>query len=106
MTVYKQIDIFSDIIALDLGIVHPTVAVAPRDERPKSIDEALASMTEDESTKCKRKFRKLLRGVASKKRICRMSKSSKRLEVMMDIRNRAWEVIVSKNNYELADNDE
>ena len=28
MSVYNQIDVFGDIIALDLGIIHPTVANA------------------------------------------------------------------------------
>ena len=103
---YTQIDVFSDIIALDLGIVHPTIAVAPRNEMPKSIDEALKSMTKDESLRCRRKFRKILRGISSKKRILRMSRASKRREVMMEMRNRAWNVVASKHNYELADNDE
>jgi hypothetical protein len=106
MNAYRQIEVFSDIIALDLGIVHPKISAAPRDERPKSIDEALKSMTKDESSRCRRKFRKILRAIASKKRICRMSRASKRLEVMMDIRNRAWSVVAAKHNYELADNDE
>lgn len=106
MSAYKQIDIFSDMIALDLGVIHPTIASASRDERPRSIDEALASMTKDESLRCRRKFRKILRGILSKKRIDRLSNRSKRGHVMMEVRQRAWELVSKKHNYELADNDE
>ena len=106
MSAYKQIDIFSDMIALDLGIIHPTIAGAFRDEKPRSIDEALASMTKDESRACRRKFRKILRRIFSKKRIDRLSNRSKRGHVMMEVRQRAWSQVVEKHNYKLADNDE
>jgi len=106
MSAYNQIDIFSDIIALDLGIIHPTIACAFRDEKPKSIDEALESMTKDESRRCRRKFRKILRDILSEKRIRRLSNRSKRGHVMMEVRQRAWTQVSEKHNYKLADNDE
>jgi len=106
VSVYNQIDVFGDIIALDLGIIHPTVANAALHERPKGIDEALKSMTKDESLRCRRKFRKILKSLVNKKMVRRLSNLSKRHLVMMEIRQRAWHLVNKSNNYGLADNDE
>lgn len=100
---YQQIDIFSDLIALDLGIIHPTIANVSKDERPGSINEALSSMTVDESRRCRRKFRKLVRQHSRSEFRKRWSSRRKRSEVMMQIRNMAWDVV---SNQDLRDNDE
>jgi siroheme synthase (precorrin-2 oxidase/ferrochelatase) len=104
---YKQIDIFSDLIALQLGVVHPTIACAGREERPKSIDEALASMTASESRTCRRKFRKLLRqrNVPDETRR-RWTRKRCRSEVMLSLRARAWDVMSQSSGSQLSDNDE
>lgn len=100
---YHQIDIFSDLIALDLGIIHPTVANASKDERPGSIDDALSSMTIDESRRCRRKFRKLVRQHSRPEFRKRWSSRRKRSEVMLQLRSMAWAVA---GNQALQDNDE
>ena len=103
---YRQIDIFSDLIALQLGIVHPTVATASKEERPRSIDEALASMSDNEARTCKRKFRKILRKCKSKsKHSDRWNSRRKRNEVFLNVRGRAWDAVTSSGT-KLADNDE
>ena len=56
-----QINVFSDLIALQLGIIHPTIAEARASDIPKSIDLALESLTCEESRICRRKFRKISR---------------------------------------------
>ena len=100
---YQQIDIFSDLIALDLGIIHPTIAAASKDERPGSINEALASMTDNESRCCRRKFRKLVRQHSRPEFRKRWSSRRKRSEVMMQLRSMAWSTLDDQN---LRDNDE
>ena len=100
---YHQVDIFSDLIALDLGIIHPTVAVASKDERPGSINEALASMTAEESRKCRRKFRKLVRQSSRPEFRKKWGARRKRSEGMLRVRALAWEKL---NNKDLSDNDE
>ena len=102
---YKQIDIFSDLIALQLGIIHPTIAAASKDDRPGSIDDALSSMTADESRRCRRKFRKIVRQRSKAEFRKRWSSRRKRSEVFMEIRSRAWDV-ASANGWQLSDNDE
>jgi hypothetical protein len=103
---FKQIDIFSDLIALDVGIVHPTVALATAEECPRSIDEALASLSAKESRACKRKFRKLLRSCKRKSKFSgRWSARKGRAEVLLKIRVQAWNVIRSADNQQ-PDNDE
>ena len=103
---YKQIEIFSDLIALQLGIVHPTVATALKEERPKSIDEALASLSAGESRACKRKFRKLLRSCKRKSKFSdRWNARRGRYEVLVKIRGQAWDVVMSSGNQH-PDNDE
>lgn len=104
---YRQIDIFSDIIALDLGIIHPTVACAWKDERPRSIDEALSTMTPEDARKCRRKFRKIARELhrcsSAKRNKHSWSPRRKRAEVMAHIRCLAWDMIGS---IEGGDNDQ
>lgn len=102
---YKQIDIFSDLIALQLGIIHPTIAAASKDDRPGSINDALSSMTDEESRRCRRKFRKIVRQRSKPEFRKRWSSRRKRSEVLMEIRNRAWNV-ASANGWKLSDNDE
>ena len=104
---YRQIEIFSDLIALQLGIVHPTIATASKEERPRSIDEALASMSDDESRTCRRKFRKILRKCKSKnKNSDRWNQKRRRNEVFLSVRGRAWDVVQSASNNQHPDNDE
>lgn len=100
---YQQIDIFSDLIALDLGIIHPTIANASRDERPGSLNEAFASMTADEARRCRRKFRKLVRQHSRPEFRKRWSSRRKRSEVMLHLRNMAWDAV---KNQDIRDNDE
>ncbi len=100
---YDQIDIFSDLIALQLGIIHPTVSCANKDDRPGSIDEALASMSDSESRECRRKFRKLFRKRSRPEFRKRWSSRRKRSEAMFELRKQAW-TMVDKNN--VSDNDE
>lgn len=100
---YEQIDIFSDLIALQLGIIHPTIACASKDNRPGSIDEALDSMTSAESKICRRKFRKLVRQRSRPEFRKRWSARRKRSEAMFELRNRAWNMVDRTNT---CDNDE
>lgn len=103
---FKQIDIFSDLIALGVGIVHPAVTHATAEECPRSIDEALASLSVKESRACKRKFRKLLRSCKRKSKFSgRWSARRGRAEVLLKIRGQAWNVIQSADNQQ-PDNDE
>jgi hypothetical protein len=103
---YKQIDIFSDLIALQLGVVHPTIAGASKEERPRSIDEALASMSDDEARACKRKFRKILRSCKKKsKSSVNWNNLRRRNEVALKIRGCAWDMLLSSSNQH-SDNDE
>jgi hypothetical protein len=101
---YLQIDIFSDLIALDLGIVHPTIALAARQDRPKSIDEALSSMTSKESRRTRRKFRKLVRNI-HKQKLNKTSIRRRRVDVMLAIRRQAWSMVKS-HSADSGDNDE
>ena len=104
---YRQIEIFSDLIALQLGIVHPTIASASKEERPRSIDEALDSMSDEEARTCKRKFRKILRACKSKSKYSDLWNSRRRRsEVLLTIRGRAWDVVQSASNNQHPDNDE
>jgi len=100
---YKEIDIFSDLIALRLGIIHPTIACASKDERPGGIDESLASMTAEESRCCRRKFRKLMRSRGRPESRQRWTPRRKRSEAMLEVRLRAWNMI---DNQQISDNDE
>jgi len=100
---YEQIDIFSDLIALQLGIIHPTIACASKEDRPGSIDEALASMSNDDSRACRRKFRKLFRKRSRPEFRKRWSSRRKRSEAMLEVRRRAWNMVDVKN---VCDNDE
>ena len=103
---YRQIEIFSDLIALQLGIVHPTIAAVSKEERPRSIDEALASLSAEESRACKRKFRKLLRSCKRKSKLSgRWSARRGRTEVFLKIRGWAWDVVQSADNQQ-PDNDD
>jgi hypothetical protein len=103
---YRQIDIFSDLIALQLGIVHPTISSASKEERPRSIDEALASMSDDEARACKRKFRKLLRSCKKKNKNSKnWNLRRRRSEVTMNVRGRAWDLVSASGNQH-PDNDE
>ena len=61
MSQNTQVDVFSDLIALQIGIIHPKIFKARMCDNPLSIDNALASMTVQEARVCKRKFRKLFR---------------------------------------------
>jgi hypothetical protein len=98
---YKQIDLFSDLVALQLGIIHPTISNASKSDRPGSINEAFESMTEDEVRSCKRKFRKVLRNSRFGSSSKRMSPKRKRLAVMMEVRTLAWNAFDAS-----SDNDE
>lgn len=100
---YEQIDIFSDLIALQRGIIHPTLSTASKEDRPGSIDEALASMSKEESRTCRRKFRKLVRQRSRPEFRKRWSARRKRSEANIGIRQRAWEMIDKRN---VQDNDE
>ena len=102
---YKQIDIFSDLVALQLGIIHPTIAAASKEDHPGSINDALESMTADESRRCRRKFRKLVRQRSRPEFRKRWSARRKRSEVMMVIRGKAWD-LAGRNCLDLSDNDE
>jgi len=101
--VYEQIDIFSDLIALQIGIIHPTIAGASKEDRPGSIDEALASMSREESRACRRKFRKLVRRRSRPEFRKRWSSRRKRSEAMLELRRRAWSMVDVSN---VCDNDE
>jgi hypothetical protein len=104
--VFRQIEIFSDLIALQLGIVHPTISTASKEERPRSIDEALTSLSDEESRICKRKFRKLLRACKRKGKFSnRWNARRGRSEVLLKIRGQAWEAFKSGDNQQ-PDNDE
>lgn len=100
---YEQIDIFSDLIALRLGIIHPTLAEASKNDRPGSIDEALASMSAGESRTCRRKFRKLFRQRSRAELRKRWSSRRKRSEAMLELRSRAWNMMDKRDP---QDNDE
>lgn len=102
---YKQIDIFSDLIALQLGVIHPTIAAASKDDHPGSINDALASMTADESRRCRRKFRKLVRQRSRPEFRKRWSSRRKRSEALMVIRGKAWD-LAGTNCIDMSDNDE
>ena len=102
---YKQIDIFSDLVALQLGIIHPTIAAASKEDHPGSINDALTSMTTEESRACRRKFRKLMRQRSRPEFRKRWSARRKRSEVMMVIRGKAWD-LAGRNCLDLSDNDE
>jgi hypothetical protein len=102
--VYEQIDIFSDLIALQLGVIHPTVACASKEDRPGSIDEALASMSNDDSRACRRKFRKLFRKRSRPEFRKHWSSRRKRSEAMLELRQRAWSMVkdgVTQDNDEV-----
>lgn len=103
---YARINVFSDLVALEKGIIHPTIALANREERPQSIDEALASMTPEESRKTRRKFRKMLRDTLPPSSLKNKSKKGRRSAVMMRIRTLAWDLTRLPDSYELSDNDE
>lgn len=100
---YEQIDIFSDLIALQLGVIHPTVACASKEDRPGSIDEALASMSKEDSRSCRRKFRKLFRKRSRPEFRKRWSSRRKRSEAMLELRRLAWSMVDRGN---MKDNDE
>ncbi len=100
---YEQIDIFSDLIALQVGVIHPTIAEASKEDRPGSIDEALASMSKEESRACRRKFRKLVRRRSRPEFRKRWSSRRKRNEAMLELRTRAWNMV---DRSSLQDNDE
>lgn len=102
---YKQIDIFSDLVALQIGIIHPTIAAASKEDHPGSINDALASMTADEARRCRRKFRKIVRQRSRPEFRERWSSRRKRSEVLLEVRNRAWD-IVNSNGISASDNDE
>jgi hypothetical protein len=56
-------DMLCDLVAIDLGIIHPSIS---RSDVSGGIDEALESLGPDGAQKAKRKFRKLYRKYISK----------------------------------------
>lgn len=93
MSQNTQIDVFSDLIALQIGIIHPKISNALKCDDPQSIDNALASMTAKESRTCKRKFRKLLRKSSSKRACSVWTPTKKRRIVDAKIRRKACQTI-------------
>jgi hypothetical protein len=98
-----QINIFSDLIALQLGIIHPTIAEAMASNIPKSIDSALESLTCEESRICRRKFRKISR--SGNRKVFRNA-HHKRNVVMNIIRSKAWKALKEHGQDFIHDNDE
>jgi hypothetical protein len=99
----NELDVFCDLIALDHGIVHPTISKRSPTEQAHSIDEALASLTPEEARKCKRKFRKVLRKTSSKEKILMMSSRQKRNKVNLHLMLKAWLLVKDMNP---VDNDD
>jgi len=102
---YKQIEIFSDLIALEKGIIHPTIALANVNDMPSSIDQALSCMSPEDSRKARRKFRKILRDAAPAKVLKRKTARQKRSIVMMHIRTKAWDLSMINSPVD-GDNDD
>lgn len=99
----SELDVFSDMIALQHGIIHPTVSRMRSTECERSIDAALMSMSAEEARDCRRKFRKLLRKCNSRKSLQRMGSWQKRISVNLHIQAQAWSLIRDINP---VDNDE
>jgi uncharacterized membrane protein len=95
----------SDLFALQEGILQATITLSSIKDRPKSIDEALASMTPQESEACRRKFRKILRKLMKKNgtKINKKTKRQRREFVMFEMRSRAWDFMLHTTP---EDNDE
>ena len=93
MSQNTQIDVFSDLIALQVGIIHPKISLALKSDNPLSIDSALASMPADEARAYKRKFRKLLRKASTKNARLSMTLVKKRQVVNTQITVKAYEMI-------------
>ena len=98
-----QINVFSDLIALQLGIIHPTIAEARASDIPKSIDLALGSLTCEESRICRRKFRKISR--SGNRKVFR-SAHHKRNVTMNIIRSKARRALREHGQDLIYDNDE
>jgi len=92
----SQIDLMTDLICLQKGIIHYSVCTS---EEKGSIDSALSTLSEEDARSAKRKFRKISR---SKKLISHISPSMKRSAVMELMRNLAWKTVQGK----VEDNDE
>lgn len=92
----SQIDLMTDLICLQRGIIHYSVSIS---EEKGSIDAALSTLSDDDARKAKRKFRKLVR---SKTNVFRNSPGRKRSAVMESMRNLAWKMVQGK----VEDNDE
>jgi len=93
MSQNTQVDVFSDLIALQIGIIHPKISLALKSNSPLSIDSALASMSVDEARACKRNFRKLLRKASTKKSRLNWTPAKKRQVVNAQITIKAYEMI-------------
>lgn len=92
----SQIDLMTDLVCLQKGIIHYSVCTS---EERGSINAALATLSEEDSRKAKRKFRKI---VKSKTNVSRNSLGRKRSAVMESMRNLAWKMVQGK----VEDNDE
>lgn len=99
MSQNEQLDVFSDLIALQKGIIHPTIFTTLVCDAPKSIDAALASMTKEDARICTRKFRKLAKKAINKKTFSYASSYQKRKAVLNNIYIEAYKII-SKLDYE------
>jgi hypothetical protein len=93
MSQNTQIDVFSDLIALQVGIIHPKISRALKSDDPLSIDKALASMSVDDARACKRNFRKLLRKASTKNSRLNWMPVKKRQVVHAQITVKAYEMI-------------
>lgn len=92
----SQIDLMTDLVCLQKGIIHYSVCTS---EERGSINTALATLSEEDSRKARRKFRKI---VKSKTNVSRNSPGRKRSAVMERMRELAWKMVQGK----VEDNDE
>jgi len=76
------------LIALQKGIIPAQVVRFLEADRKNSIDEALASMSPEESRACRRKYRKLRRKILRNKKR-EMSKADIASQIFVDIRAEA-----------------
>jgi len=97
----EQLYVFSDLIALQKGIIHPKIFDASKIDAPASINIALASMTKEDARRCKRKFRKLAKKAINKKIFVDAQPHEKRRAVLNKIHNETLAIIHMLDNKRL-----
>lgn len=88
----NMVKILENFVALDVGIIPCSVVKFLAMTKENTIDDALATMSIDESRKCRRKYRKLMRRLRKKDALNKMKKAGMTSSIFLEIRKKAHDL--------------